>query len=89
MVSITIAFLAGFLAGWFTRKHHAGVIHQVTEGASAGTAVLMDGDVVVSRRKVRGPQYEQLRHHGRGKPDAYVYVGRNDAGEYVMQKVTH
>ena len=58
------------------------------ELARPGMAVFMDGDAVVSRRRIKSPQYEQLRHHGRGKPDAFVYVGRNDANEHVFQLVS-
>lgn len=84
-----VAFLAGGAVGvlvrpsWIVTRYD-----RVMEGVSSGTAVLMRGDVLVSRRKIYAPQYEQLKHHGRGKPDAYVYVGRNDAGEYVYQLVT-
>lgn len=84
-----VAFLCGAALGVVVRRSWL-VTHydRAVDGATAGTAVLMHGDVAVSRRRVKAPQYEQLRHHGRGKPDAYVYVGRNDAGEYVYQLVT-
>ncbi len=84
-----VMFLSGFACGYVGRMRHKALSDVASETlARPGTAVLMHGDLEVSRRKIKAPTYELQRYHGRHRKDAYVYVGRNDRNEYVFQLVT-
>lgn len=79
--------LAGFSADvartWWTRASDA--VQETV--ARPGIGVFLHGDQVVSRRRIKGVQDAQLRHHGRKAPDTYAYIGRNDAGEHMFRLV--
>lgn len=90
-MTLALLFLLGGIVGgalgWLGRKRSAALTDAVAELARPGTAVLMVRDQVVSRRRIKGPQAEIVRAHGRGTPDAFAYIGRNDAGEHVFRLV--
>lgn len=81
-----VGMLMGGALGVYGRKHWASVQFTASDTlARKGVAVLMNGEIVESRRTIKAPVATLLRHHGRGAPSHYVYVGRNDANEHVFQ----
>lgn len=79
-----LGFVLGLVLGYVLRPITRRSARPID--ASAGVAVLMRGDQILSRRRLHRPTATIPRYHGRGAVEMYVYTGRNNANELVYRK---